>query len=205
MILSIDTSLPVLSVALVDGDRTIGSVSLASEGSRNEKLLPAVDWLLGECGTSLDGVGLIAVTRGPGSFTGVRIGLATVQGIALARKVAVCALSTHHSVGFAHRDERLVVHTDAGRGEYYTSWFDHGEETMPPALMTRDQLDQLVSRSDRAFDLSANADRFNVAAWSALAASEIDRRGLLARYSDLTPLYVRLAEAEVKLRQKADG
>jgi len=55
----------------------LGAVALEGKGSRNEKLLPAVDWLLSESGIDRSSLDLLAVTRGPGSFTGVRIGLGT--------------------------------------------------------------------------------------------------------------------------------
>ena len=73
-----------LSVALLRDESLIGAVALEGKGSRNEKLLPAIDWLLTESKIDRKSIELFAVTRGPGSFTGVRIGLATVQGLALA-------------------------------------------------------------------------------------------------------------------------
>src|SRR5258708_17993036 len=93
LIPSADTSLPLLSVALVRDDALLGAMALEGKGSRNEKLLPAVDWLLTESGVDRREVELFAVTRGPGSFTGVRIGLATVQGMAIALGQPLCAMS----------------------------------------------------------------------------------------------------------------
>ena len=84
LILAADTSLPILSVAVLDGDSLLGAVALEGKSSRNEKLLPAIDWLLGECNVDRHRLDLFATTRGPGSFTGVRIGLATMQGLAMA-------------------------------------------------------------------------------------------------------------------------
>src|SRR5512138_2509880 len=96
--LAVDTSLPLLSVALLSDQSLLGAVSLEGKGSRNEKLLPAIDWLLTESGVDRHAIDLFAVTRGPGSFTGVRIGLATVQGLALAMDRPVCAISTHEAI-----------------------------------------------------------------------------------------------------------
>src|SRR5881227_1128946 len=98
LILAADTSLPLLSVALLRDGLLLGALALEGKGSRNEKLLPAVDWLLGEAGVDRRAVDLFAVTRGPGSFTGVRIGLATMQGLALALGKPVCAMSTHEAI-----------------------------------------------------------------------------------------------------------
>ena len=79
IVLAADTSLPILSVALVSDGVLIGVMALEGKGSRNEKLLPAIDWLLAENAVERGTIDLLAVTRGPGSFTGVRIGLATMQ------------------------------------------------------------------------------------------------------------------------------
>src|ERR1700745_2380217 len=82
LILSADSSLPILSVALVLDDVLLGAIALQGKSSRNEKLLPAIDWLLTEGSIDRASIDLFAVTRGPGSFSGVRIGLATMQGLA---------------------------------------------------------------------------------------------------------------------------
>src|SRR5213596_3355368 len=102
LILAADTSLPLLSVALLRDGTLLGALALEGKGSRNEKLLPAVDWLLTESGLDRREVELFAVTRGPGSFTGVRIGLATLQGLALALGKSVCAMSTHEAIAPAN-------------------------------------------------------------------------------------------------------
>src|SRR5229473_3944368 len=98
LILAADTSLPLLSVALVRDDALLGAMALEGKGSRNEKLLPAIDWLLTESGVDRREVELFAVTRGPGSFTGVRIGLATMQGMAMALGKPLCVMSTHEAI-----------------------------------------------------------------------------------------------------------
>src|SRR5437763_16042596 len=98
IILASDTSLPLLSVALLRDDDLLAAAALEGKGSRNEKLLPALDWLLGESGVDRRQIDLFAVTRGPGSFTGVRIGLATIQGLAMALGKPLCAMSTHEAI-----------------------------------------------------------------------------------------------------------
>src|SRR5512142_3423403 len=129
LVLGADSSLPILSVALVRDRDLIGAIALEGKSSRNEKLLPAIDWLLAETGTDRASIDLFAVTRGPGSFTGVRIGLATIQGLALALGRPVCAMSTHEAIA---GDASVTVVDDAGRGESYVSRF--GDHPEPPHL-----------------------------------------------------------------------
>ncbi|MDQ6802657.1 MAG: tRNA (adenosine(37)-N6)-threonylcarbamoyltransferase complex dimerization subunit type 1 TsaB [Acidobacteriota bacterium] len=197
LILAADTSLPILSVALVRDAQLLGATALEGRSSRNEKLLPAIDWLLTESGSDRKDIELFAVTRGPGSFTGVRIGLATMQGMALALGKPVCAMSTHEAI--APDRGRWVIVDDAGRGEFYISMFEEGEEIMPPRLARPDDLAEL--QGERLVVAEVLQQR-NVALSCARRAERVIANGRLDAYSDITPIYVRLAEAEVKLRQK---
>lgn len=197
LVLAADTSLPILSVALVGDGTLIGAVAMEGRGSRNEKLLPAIDWLLAENAVDRRTLDLLAVTRGPGSFTGVRIGLATMQGLALALGKPVCAMSTHEAI--AYGEPALVsVIDDAGRGELYVSVFEDGREEVPPHLGH-------LPREGGVIRVSDFLQRDNVALRCARRALEIERAGRGERYRDVTPIYVRLAEAEVKLQQKQHG
>ena len=195
LILAADTSLPILSVALLRDGELLGATVLEGRSSRNEKLLPAIDWLLSESGFSSRHVDLFAVTRGPGSFTGVRIGLATIQGMALALGRALCAMSTHEAVA-PERGKWLIV-DDAGRGEFYVSMFENGDEVISPRL-ARD----LSEFGEPRLIVSEVLQRNNVALSCARRASAILANSRMGEYNDITPIYVRLAEAEIKLRQK---
>jgi tRNA threonylcarbamoyladenosine biosynthesis protein TsaB len=197
LILGIDTSLAILSVALLRDANLVGAVAMEGKSSRNEKLLPAIDWVLSESGTDRRQVDLFAVTRGPGSFTGVRIGLATVQGMALALGKPVCAMSTHEAI--APAEGRWAVVDDAGRGESYVSLFEDGREVRPPRLA---RLEEIPTPRIVVGDV---VQRENVAAACARRAAAIVSAGRLDAYRDATPIYVRLAEAEVKLRQKQNA
>jgi tRNA threonylcarbamoyladenosine biosynthesis protein TsaB len=188
--LAADTSLPLLSVALLSDTTLLGSIALEGKGSRNEKLLPAIDWVLTECNVDRKSIDLFAVTRGPGSFTGVRIGLATMQGLALALNRPLIAMSTHEAIA---RGSVTIV-DDAGRGEYYVSVFENGREIVAPHLAK--------SVDDSVLVVGDFVQSHNVAVECARRAIEIVRDGAADRYSDITPIYVRLAEAEVKLQQK---
>jgi tRNA threonylcarbamoyladenosine biosynthesis protein TsaB len=192
LVLGVDSSLPILSVALVRDGTLIGAVALQGKDSRNEKLLPAIDWLLAESGVDRHDIELYAATRGPGSFTGVRIGLATVQGLALAMNRPVCAMSTHEAIA---GDAAVTIVDDAGRGEFYVSRF--GDHPEPPHLER--------SADPHALRVSDFLQRENVAAACARRAEAIAMAGNLSLYADATPIYVRLAEAEVKLQQRTGG
>lgn len=195
LVLAADTSLLILSVALINDDALVGALSMDGRGSRNEKLLPSIDFLLAENGIDRASIDLFAVTRGPGSFTGVRIGLATIQGLALVLGRPVCTMSTHEAIAHGTRG-RVTIYDDAGRGEFYTSTFEDGVETIAP---------HLAKTRDEGISVAELIQHDNVALRCARRALDIERRGEGERYRDITPIYVRLAEAEVKLRQKQNA
>jgi tRNA threonylcarbamoyladenosine biosynthesis protein TsaB len=207
LILAADTSLPLLSVALVRDDVLLGAVALEGKGSRNEKLLPAVDWLLTESGIDRREIELFAVTRGPGSFTGVRIGLATMQGMAMALGKPLCAMSTHEAIALGeepvHQRQRTLIYDDGGRGEWYLSMFEGETESIPPRLATTAERDALVTEAALVIEANDFLQHGNVAAGCARRARAIELAGAGERYRDVTPIYVRLAEAEVKLQQRS--
>jgi tRNA threonylcarbamoyladenosine biosynthesis protein TsaB len=202
MILAIDTSRPHLSVALLRDGRTEATVVARGEGSRNEKLLPLVDVLLREAAAALADIRLLAVTRGPGSFTGTRIGLATVQGLSLGTGAPVCAMSTHEAAAWSSVAKRVFVSSDAGRGERYVSSFIEGSRASAEVLMSAEEAAALAGSFDETVDLDARVDTLNIALHLARKAAAIQERGMLAAYGDMTPIYVRLAEAEVQLQAR---
>lgn len=214
LVLAADSSLPLLSVALLSDRALLGAVALEGKGSRNEKLLPAIDWLLAESGKQKKDVDLFATTRGPGSFTGVRIGLATIQGLALALGKPVVAMSTHEAIALgegASSDEasdnlaRIAVYDDAGRGEFYLSVFEGHREVIAPRLATEQQREELTRGAALVLPVAEFLQHANVAVGCARRAVEIATRGGVEPYSDVTPIYVRLAEAEARMQQKTHG
>lgn len=203
LILAADTSLPILSVALTDDATLVAAVALEGRKSRNEKLLPAIDWILTEQSIDRHAIDLFAVTRGPGSFTGVRIGLATFQALALALGRTVCSIPTHEALAFQGEDlEFSFVYDDAGRGEFYGSTFAP-DRSDAARLFTERELRSAIAANRSTSAAAFMVDR-NVAVRTALRASAIARADRLSSYRDATPIYVRLAEAEVKLAQKKD-
>lgn len=197
-ILAIDTSLPALSVALVSDGKPLAALLLEGTNSRNEKLLPAIDWAFDESGFDRSTLELLAVTRGPGSFTGVRVGLATVQGLSAALDLPVCAMSTHQAVAFANGGP-LLVYSAAGRGEYYASAWDGPREVLAPTLATAADLARLRTDHGDGIELESLLATRNVALDLAYAAAALAAAGEVEKFNDVTPIYVRLAEAEARL------
>jgi tRNA threonylcarbamoyl adenosine modification protein YeaZ len=194
---------------LLRDDTLLGGVVLEGKGSRNEKLLPAIDWLLTESNVDRHDVDFFAVTRGPGSFTGVRIGLATLQGMALVLDKPLCAMSTHEAIALGeeqvHPKQKTLIYDDAGRGEFYVSMFEGDGEIVAPRLASREQRDEFAKDAALIVAISDFVQHGNVAAGAARRALAVARANEIDRYRDITPIYVRLAEADVKLQQKQNA
>ncbi|HEX5044165.1 MAG TPA: tRNA (adenosine(37)-N6)-threonylcarbamoyltransferase complex dimerization subunit type 1 TsaB [Candidatus Polarisedimenticolaceae bacterium] len=115
-----------LVVASHTGVETIAEAGLRVAGSHAAHLLRVLEALLAEAGWERSAVDLFVATHGPGSFTGIRIGLGTVRGLALAADRAAVGVGTLEAMAEAHGPdvrERVPV-MDAGRGEVYAARFD---------------------------------------------------------------------------------
>jgi tRNA threonylcarbamoyladenosine biosynthesis protein TsaB len=113
VVLAFDTATPTATVALVRAGEVLGE-----RRSRASSVLADADALLHEAGLVVADLDAVVVGSGPGSFTGLRIGFAAALGLALARGVAVAAVSTLDSLGAGAPGSRPVI--DARRGEIFT-------------------------------------------------------------------------------------
>ena len=133
-VIAVDTSSERSSVALVEGGEPRGEVRLVTS-LPSVAVLPAVDLLLRAAGLQASDVDGYAVTVGPGSFTGVRVGLSTVQGLALGSGRPCVGLSTLDvlAAGAAGESDCLVVLVDAFREEVFAGRYDRdARPTAPP-------------------------------------------------------------------------
>jgi len=120
MLLALETSAERGSVALFDGERLLGEVWLDARERHAASLLVCLDKLLGETGRTLEAVDRIALAIGPGSFTGLRIGLATALGLAFGTERTLVPVPTLAALATQTGVSGLVAPLlDARRGEIY--------------------------------------------------------------------------------------
>lgn len=134
LILALDSSTPVAGVALVDEEKLIREEFVNYQKTHSETLMPMVDELLQRCDKTLADVDALAVTIGPGSFTGLRIGLAAVKGMSLSAGLPVIGISTlevlAHNMPYS---EGLVCPLlNARKQEVYGAIYDHREQLPQP-------------------------------------------------------------------------
>jgi tRNA threonylcarbamoyladenosine biosynthesis protein TsaB len=124
MLLSIDSSAVTASAALTDGDKIIKNEFMNTGLTHSETLLPMIKRVME--GVSYDELDAIAITAGPGSFTGVRIGVATVKGLAFVNNIDCISVSTLEAIAynFVQKDCVVCAVMDARRMQFYNALFE---------------------------------------------------------------------------------
>jgi tRNA threonylcarbamoyladenosine biosynthesis protein TsaB len=140
-ILGIDTSAPEGSVALARDGRG-DAIETLPPGGHSSGLSAAVGRLLENAGVGLDAVSAFAVNEGPGSFTGLRIGLAWAKGAALGTKRPLVLVRAHDAMALAHAGdaERLVTAIPAGRGLAEVALWEGGAAVWGPETVEEGDL-----------------------------------------------------------------
>jgi len=126
-ILGIETATASQSVALLDDQQVLAEAAWSGAGSRGGKLLPMIDSVLRKAGVAPSAIEAIAVSVGPGSFTGVRVGLATAKGMILGTQALLIGVSTLEALAAGYGLQTAIVCAllDAGRGEVYAGLYQY--------------------------------------------------------------------------------
>lgn len=136
-LLAVDTTTPSGSVALLEDDRILGEVGIESPATHSARLLTSVDLLLKAHGLEIGDLDGFAVSPGPGSFTGLRIGLSTVKAFVFATGKPVAAVSSLAALAWKHRADKPVLvgpMLDAKKGEIYAALYEAGPKALRPVI-----------------------------------------------------------------------
>jgi len=224
VILALESSAAACSAALTRDGELLAQSWQNSGLTHSRTLLPMVNDMLKNCGRTLDGVDVIAVAAGPGSFTGLRIGVATAKGLAWPDNKDCAACSTLESMAWplAHMEGRLIVCAmDARRKQVYNALFlakgDSLERLAPDRAVSLEELGEELKKYDspkivvgdgamlcyntlkgpvQDLELAPSHLRMQSAWGVARAARELAARGELVKGGALVPVYHRLSQAE---------
>ena len=160
-ILGLDTSGKIASAAVLDTERDIllGERSLYTTNGHSQVILPMATELLSDCGMTLHDVDCYAVSVGPGSYTGLRIGIAAVQGLALPENKPCIGVSTLEALAsriFGAKDILAVMHARADL--FYCAWFSYQvymeydpkfiDRAIPDEVQTAAQIAEVIDKID---------------------------------------------------------
>lgn len=222
-ILALETSAKSVSVAVAEGGKVLASAYQNTGMTHSCTLMPLLESMLQNAGLSVHDMDLLAVAAGPGSFTGLRIGVSALKGLAWAEELPCCGVSTPEAMAYTARlfDGMVICAMDARRNQVYNALFhsENGELTRlcadraisleelarelavdpAPKLVVGDgaQLcfDYLTSHGINC-RLSTPEARFQSAVGVALAAEQMAAQGQTVSGRDLVPTYLRLSQAE---------
>ena len=221
-ILGIDTSSPTGSVALVDNGDVISESLLNSSKNYSDKLLIEVDAILNSSKTKLNQIDGFVITTGPGSFTGLRVGMSLLKGLILATQKPFASVNTLDAYAETVQPGPYAICPvlDARKKEVYTALYNSKNglcvrETPDQAITPMELCDQikkptafvgnglvayrelLSSRLRKKYMHNAPLKKLTVAASAVLIASRDFKKNLQNNLDSLTINYIRPSEAEL--------
>lgn len=168
VILAFDTTSQQLSIALQRDGRVLAALVLEKKGKHSIDFMPALDRLLKTAGVAARDVELICCATGPGSFTGLRIGMATAEALAFALRIPAIGFSSMMAEAHIFRavDKPVLIAYDARGGRLYAGLYRAGREILAPTQVmkgelaeklapVRDAVDELIVIGDGAANARA--------------------------------------------------
>ncbi len=231
-ILALECSATPASVAILDGEKLLGQTFVNVKLTHSQTLMPMIENLLKASKTDINEIEGFAISNGPGSFTGVRIGISAVKGLAAAKKLPCAAVSTLYSMAQNYSDTNCIVCAvmDARCNQLYNAIFDieSGKITRiceDRALLCDELLEEIKIISQKnnkcVIIVGDGADIFYKAAMGienikkahpsrefqnavgvGYAALPIFEKGETLSPNELLPFYLRLPQAERELKMK---
>ncbi len=230
IILGMDTSSVNATVAVMNDKKLVAEYIISNDRIHSVIIMPLLEDMLGKCGLKLSDVDVFASVTGPGSFTGLRIGIATIKTLAQACNKPVVGVTSLESLAANFvlcRDTVICPIIDARHEEVYNALYENGVCTVQPRVISLDELfaelsatgknvvfcgDGVLNYSDKI--TSAQCDKWTIAPQhlsmqkaSSLCAVAYERasKGELDNLYALLPLYLRRSQAEREQERKAEN
>ena len=231
--LAFDSTAAIAGVAVLDGTRVIGECTINNGLTQSELLLPMAENLLKSLGLSFSDIELYAVAAGPGSFTGVRIGVSLIKGLAFGKNIPCVEVSTLEALAqnLVPLDGLLCPCMDARRAQVYNALFECEDGNLK--RLTDDRAIALSALAEELREMGdkkiyVSGDGYGVthrtlaelgikleetpraligasAASVGLAALRKYERGETVSDSELAPMYLRLPQAERERLEKINA
>ena len=204
IVLGLDTCLSVCSVAVMDGERVLAHASDVMARGHQERLAPMAQAVMREAGLPFSALERIGATVGPGSFTGLRVGIAFAKGLASALAIPAAGVGTLEALA-ADIDGLVFAAIDGRRDQVYCQAFEAGEPLMAPDILPVSAAAARLAEIGQGRDLTLVGSGALLLAAAAPGAMVVPAEGadpravarLAARRSPgpLVPLYLRAPDA----------
>ncbi len=231
LLLSLDTATKCSSVSLTRGSLEDGQIvahlSLNSDITHSRRLIKSVEILFEETGTNWPAVAAVAVGLGPGSFTGLRIGMATAKGFASAAGIKLLGVSTLDGLAaMCVTEKKICAVMDARKKQVYTAYYQHNEEgklrrigdirVLAPEILAEEIAEPVLMVGDGTTTygemwkgiagehLCFAPPQLHApsAAAIGLLCGKLYQQGKFLDISSASPVYVRASDAELSLADK---
>ncbi len=225
-ILSLDSSSVTASVAITDNGNVISENFINNGLTHSQTLMPMVEMTINDSGFSMNDIDLFAITNGPGSFTGVRIGIASLKGMADALSKKCLAISTLEAIAEPLKSEDVIACAvmDARCNQVYTAIFEGGKRLCDDKALLIDELgEELIQYNKKIVFIGdgsvlcyeklkdiihevevadENIRYVHAGSIGRLAEEKIKNGEEPVISANLTPFYLRLPQAERELNNK---
>lgn len=227
-ILGIDTSSEVATIAIMNENKLIGEYTINHKKTHSKKLMPMIDEICKACEITANDIDLIGVAIGPGSFTGLRIGVATAKAIAHVRNIPIASINTLESLAFNMNLSKGIICPilDAQRNQVYTCKFTWENNTLmavedidvkdidnlleevseryEEVLFLGEAVDLYKERIEKIKNIyiAPNSHRLSRAASICEIALQKYKKGEINNCYDVSPFYIRKSQAEVQYEEK---
>ena len=196
-VLVIDTTSEELFVAILTGDKEDREYVTDCRSKHSVCLLPTVDELLKRNGLAIKDVGVCALTVGPGSFTGIRIGVSTAKAFQYALSMKIIAVNSLEAAAYNYRGKgKTVAIIDAKHGNAFTGIYENCAEKL--CFLDTVSLKKEVEAADNFVSLYENSFGAKIVenyydGFMALIREKLERKDFSL---DFAPLYLKLSQAE---------
>lgn len=225
-ILAVDTSSNVASAAIVDGEKLVCESILNNKLTHSQTLMPMIDEVFKKSELKPDDIDLFAVSNGPGSFTGLRIGVTTIKGLAHACQKPVCGVNTLEALAYNLPFCPYIVAPimDARREQVYNAFYkwENGilkEIESPRAISLEECLEELLKMDEKAVFLGDGVPVFRekiteklkekalfapqlACTQRASCVAECAKYKESMNYNELAPVYLRKSQAEREAEER---
>lgn len=232
VILGIESSAPSASVAIVKDGKLLAEMFLNVGLTHSVTLMPLIKQAVDTAGMSVGDIDVVAVTNGPGSFTGVRIGVSTAKGIAQPENKKCVPVSTLEAIAYPLSDSECIAVSvmDARCQQVYCALFDCGNSvitriTEDDAISLDSLCDILKQYNKKIVLIGDGADitydylndkipnmykaspifKYQRASSVALLAEKMIAEEKVTSANELVPAYLRLSQAERELKKKKEN
>ena len=211
-VLAIDTSSNVATVAVMEDELLLGEYILNHKKTHSQKIMTMIEQILSELELTVRDIDIFAAAIGPGSFTGLRIGVATVKALAHATGKPVVSVGTLEALAYnvPYAEHIIVPIMDARRDNVFTAsyiWDEGFKEIGEPEAISigdgvkvhREYIKEKLG--DKAIFPPANALNSRASSVAALALDKA-KRGETQSYLEMKPYYIRKSQAERELEER---